>query len=91
MFLDKYNPEQFEIIGILQSSTDVQAGIPSLRRYDDFKELRSDGTYTGNNGRSCNGFPILVGKSDKGNFFYNEKTKEYVHCLYCRLLIKYNK
>ena len=26
-YLDKYNPEQFEIIGMLQSSTDEQADI----------------------------------------------------------------
>ena len=41
-YLDKYNPEQFEIIGMLQSSTDEQAGIPNLRFYNNFREMRQD-------------------------------------------------
>lgn len=45
-FLDKYNPEQFEILGLLQSSTDEQADIPNLRYYNDFKEMRQDMSFT---------------------------------------------
>ena len=90
-FLDKYNPEQFEIIGLLQSSTDEFAGIPNLRYYNDFKEMRQDMSYTGASGGKANGNPILKGKSQKGNFLYNETTKEFVHSLYARILIRRKK
>ena len=87
-FLDKYNPEQFEILGLLQSSTDEQAGTPNLRYYNDFKEMRQDMTYTGASGGKANGNPVVQGKSAKGNFLYNPITKEYVHSVYARILIK---
>ena len=87
-FLDNYNPDQFEILGLLQSSTDEQAGIPNLRYYGDFKEMRQDLTYTGASGNKANGNPVLSGKSARGNFLYNEQTKEYVHSVYARITIR---
>ncbi len=87
-FMDKFCPEQFEIIGLLQSSDEQLAGIPILRSYNDFKEMRQDMTYTGCSGGKANGNPVLKGKSAKGNFLYNEKTKEYVHSAYARILIR---
>ena len=87
-FLNKFCPEQFEIIGLLQSSTDEQAGTPNLRYYNEFKEMRQDMSYTGAGGGKANGNPVLKGKSEKGNFLYNEETCEYVHSVYARILIK---
>ena len=87
-FMDKYNPEQFEILGLLQSSTEEQAGIPILRTYNDFKEMRQDMSYTGASGSKANGNPVLAGKSEKGNFLFNEVTKEFVHSVYARIVIK---
>lgn len=87
-FLDRYNPEQFQIVGLLQSSTDEQAGIPNLRYYNDFKEMRQDMTYTGASGGKANGNPVVKGKASKGNFLYNPETGEYVHSVYARILIR---
>ena len=87
-FLDKYCPTQFEIVGLLQSSTDEQAGIPNLRYYNDFLEMRQNMSYTGSKGGKANGNPVLKGKSNKGNFLYNETTKEYVHSIYARIVIR---
>ena len=87
-FLDKFNPEQFEIIGLLQSSDEKLAGIPILKTYNEFKEMRQDMTFTGSSGAKANGNPVLRGKSRKGNFLYNFETKEYVHSAYARILIK---
>lgn len=87
-FLDKYNPEQFEIVGMLQSSTDEQAGIPNLRYYNDFKEMRQDMTFTGASGGKANGNPVVKGKPLKGNFLYNQATDEYVHSVYARIVIR---
>lgn len=80
--------KQFEIVGILQSSTDEEAGIPNLRKYNDFKEMRQDMTFTNCGGGKANGNPVLKGKSQKGNFLYNETTNEYVHSVYARIVIK---
>lgn len=90
-FLDKYSPEQFEIIGLLQSSTDEQAGIPNLRFYNEFREMKQDMTFTGASGGKANGNPVLKGKSRKGNFLFNEKTKEFVHSAYARIVIRRKK
>ena len=87
-FMDKYNPEQIKIIGLLQSSTDEQAGIPNLRYYNDFKEMRQNMTFTGANGKKANGNPIVKEKPQKGNFLYNPVTKEYVHSVYARIVIQ---
>lgn len=87
-YLSEHSPEQFEILGILQSSTEEQAGIPILREYNDFKEMRQDMTYTGASGVKANGNPVLKGKSDKGNFLYNPTTNEYVHSAYARIVIR---
>lgn len=87
-FLDKYNPEEFEIIGMLQSSTDEQAGIPNLRYYNDFKEMRQDMSFTGSSGGKANGNPVIKEKPQKGNFLYNPITEEYVHSVYARIVIR---
>lgn len=87
-FMDKYNPEQFEIVGLLQSSTDEQAGIPNLHYYNDFKEMRQDMSFTGASGGKANGNPVIKEKPVKGNFLYNPITKEYVHSLYARIVIR---
>lgn len=87
-FLDKYNPEQFEIIGLSNSSNNELAGIPNLRYYNDFLEMRQDMSYTGSKGSKINGSPVLSGKPIKGNFYYNPTTKEYVYSLYTRIFIR---
>ena len=87
-FLDKYNPEQFEILGLLQSSTDEQAGIPNIRYYNDFKEMRQDMSFTGSSGSKANGNPVVKEKPSKGNFLYNPLTNEYVHSVYARVVIR---
>ena len=87
-FLDKYNPEQFEILGLLQSSTDEQAGISNLRYYNEFKEMRQDMSFTGASGGKANGNPVIKEKPLKGNFLYNPITNEYVHSVYARIVIR---
>lgn len=39
-------------------------------------------------GGKANGNPVVQGKSVKGNFLYNPVTKEYVHSVYARVLIR---
>ena len=90
-FLDKHNPNQFEIIGLLNSSDIELAGISATREYNDFKEIRQDGTFTKASGIKTKGNPVLSGKSLKGNYYIHPKSKECVHSTYARILIKRRK
>lgn len=78
----------FRIIGLLNSSDEDLSGIKSTRTYDDFKEIRQDGTFTKASGRKANGNPVINGRSSSGNYYINEDTKECVFSTYARILIQ---
>ena len=58
-FLSKHSPEQFEIIGL---SMKDGFGLESHKFYDNYKEIRQDGSYTGSSGKKTNGNPMIAGK-----------------------------
>lgn len=82
-FLDKHNPDQFEILGF---SSLWDEGFKSHTFYSDFAEMRPDGTKTGMSGQKASGYPVLRGKSPKGNYLI--RGDEVVHTLYRRIFIK---
>ena len=82
-FLDKYNPKQFEILGFSSLWDD---GFKSHTFYSDFTEMRPDGTKTGMSGQKASGYPVLRGRSPKGNYLI--KGEEVVYILYRRIFIK---
>ena len=82
-FLDKYNPDQFEILGLSQK---VGYGLESNKFYDNYKEVRQDGVETGSSGKKTNGNPVMKGKPIKGNYYTDGKN--YVHSLYGRIFIR---
>ena len=82
-FLDKHNPEQFEILGFSSLWDD---GFKSHTFYGDYAEMRLDGTKTGMSGQKANGYPILRGRPRKGN--YLTRGDDVVHCLYRRIFIR---
>ncbi len=90
-FLDKYNPDQFEIVGLLNSSSEELAGIKCTKNYSNFKEIKQDLTFTGASGNKANGNPVLKGKPSKGNYYINTETGETVYSLYARILIRRKK
>ena len=81
--MDKYNPEQFEIVGL---SMKAGFGLKSFKRYDNYKEVKQDGSFTGSSGRKTNGNPMLKGKSPKGNYYIDEQGN-CSYSLYDRLFI----
>jgi hypothetical protein len=84
-FMDKYNPEQFEILGLSQK---VGFGLESNKNYNDYGETKPDGTKTGSSGRKTNGNPMLKGMpKKKGNNFY-VKGNKIVHSLFGRIFIR---
>ena len=84
-FLDKHNPEQFEIIGLVNGKDNL-AGIKTTRDYSAFSETRQDSTKTGASGKKINGNPVIKGRPTKGNYFIFGS--EVVYSAYARILIR---
>ena len=82
-FLDKYNPDQFEIVGVSYLWDD---GFKSHTFYDDYVETGPDGTKTGMSGQKANAYPVLRGRSPKGNYLV--RGDDVVHVLYKRIFVK---
>jgi len=85
-FLDKYSPEQFEILGSTQRGCHEQ--VPDLKKYDNYIEMRQDGTPTGSSGGKTNENPNLEGNDGKKNYFIN-KDGHVVQSAYSRIFIKH--
>ena len=82
-FMDKYNPDQFDIVGL---SMKAGFGLESNKFYDSYKEVKQDGTPTGSSGKKTNGNPMLVGKPKKGNYYLDEYGNA-AYSLYDRLFV----
>lgn len=87
-FLDKYNPDQFEILGATQRGCHDE--VPDIKKYDDYWEVRQDGTKTGSSGGKTNENANLVENDGKKNYFIN-KNGRIVQSAYQRIFIKMNK
>ena len=86
-FLEKFCPEQFEIVGATQRG--CHELVPELKTYDEFKEINyKTGKPTGSSGNKTNGNGNLPGIKEKNNYFLNEKTGEIVHSNFSRIFIK---
>ena len=51
--------------------------------------MKQNMEYTGQCGSKANGNPVISGKSKSGNFLYNQKTGEFVHSVYARVVIRF--
>lgn len=83
-FLDKYCPDQFEIVGLVNSSCGYEAGF--TKDYSDWKEMK-DGIPTGCSGKKTIGNPMLLGMPKKGCYYMNDKG-ETIYSAYARILIR---
>lgn len=87
-FLDKYNPDQFEILGSTQRGCHDR--VPDIKKYDVYKEMRPDGSPTRSSGGKTNENPNLEGNDGKKNYFINEEG-HIVQSAYSRIFIKHRK
>jgi len=87
-FLDKYNPEQFEILGATQRGCHDQ--VPDTKKYDDYWEVKQNGEKTGSSGGKTNENTNLVGNDGKKNYFINKEGR-IVQSTYQRIFIKHKK
>jgi hypothetical protein len=87
-FLDKYSPEQFEILGATQRGCHDE--VPDTKKYDDYWEVRPDGQKTGASGGKTNENANLVGNDGKKNYFIN-KDGRIIQSAYQRIFIRHRK
>ena len=87
-FLDKYSPEQFEILGATQRG--CHAEVPDTKKYDTYWEVRPDGTKTGSSGGKTNENANLVGNDGKKNYF-TDKNGRVIQSAYQRIFIRHRK
>jgi len=85
-FLDKYCPEQFEILGLSQIG--CHPGIPDTKRYNDYQEItRATDKPTGSSGGKTNENAVLKGKGDKKTYYLGPNG-EVVYSQYKRIFIR---
>lgn len=84
-FLDKYNPEQFEIIGETQRGCHDES--LETKKYDEYWEMKPNGERTGSSGSKTNGNPNLARNDGKHNYFINSEGHIVQSC-YQRILIR---
>lgn len=85
-FLDKFNPEQFEILGLTQIG--CHDLVPDTKKYGDYKEmLTASDTPTGASGNKTNENAVLFGKGKKKTYYINTEGRV-VHSEYKRIFIR---
>jgi hypothetical protein len=84
-FLDKYNPDQFEILGATQRG--CHKDVIDTRKYDDYWEVRQNGIRTGSSGGKTNENANLLGNDGKKNYFINNEGR-IIQSVYQRIFIK---
>ncbi len=87
-FLDKYNPDQFKILGITQRGCHDE--VPDTIKYDDYWEVKQNGQKTGSSGGKTNENANMLGNDGKKNYFINKKGR-IIQSKYLRIFIKHSK
>ncbi len=84
-FLDKYCPEQFEILGATQRG--CHDDVPDIKKYDDYWEMTQLGKPTGSSGNKTNENANLQQNDGKKNYFIN-KQGYIIQSAYQRIFIR---
>ena len=85
-FLDKYCPEQFEILGATQRGCHDE--VPDTKKYDDYWEVRQNGQKTGSSGGKTNENANLVANDGRKNYFINDEGR-IIQSAYQRIFIRH--
>ena len=87
-FLEKYNPEQFIILGATQRGCHDE--VPDTKKYDDYWEVKPNGEKTGSSGSKTNENANLVQNDGKHNYFTNADGIT-IQSAYQRIFIKFKR
>lgn len=86
-FLDKYNPEQFEIVGMTQRSCHDE--LPDTKKYENYVQMNKNESIEGSNGRKIDESPVIEGKISGKTFYKNLENNHEVSSLYMRIFLKF--
>ena len=85
-FMDKYCPDQFEILGATQRG--CHDAVPDTKKYDDYKEINyKTGKPTGSSGSKTNENTNLKMNDGKKNYFINA-SGDIIQSTYQRIFIR---
>ncbi len=85
-FLDKYSPEQFEILGWTRGAIEFEAH--PTKRYVNAKQMKPNGTIS--NGGKVNTGPNIIRKTKPEKTYYvADNADGYIEQLYMRILIRH--
>ena len=84
-FLNRYNPDQFEILGCTQRG--CHDLVPDTKKYNNYVEMKQDGTRTGSTGNKTNENGNLEMNDGKHNYFINNDG-HIVQSTYSRIFIR---
>jgi hypothetical protein len=87
-FLSKHSLDQFEILGATQRGCHDE--VPDTKKYDDYWEMRQDGTKTGSSGGKTNENANLLTNDGRKNYFIN-KDGRIIQSAYQRIFIRHKK
>lgn len=87
-FLDKYSPDQFEILGATQRGCHDE--VPDTKKYDDYWEVKQNGEPTGSSGGKTNENANLLGNDGKKNYFINKEGR-IIQSAYQRIFIRHRR
>ena len=87
-FLNKYSPEQFEILGATQRGCHDE--VPDTKKYDEYWEVKPSGEPTGSSGGKTNENANLVGNDGRKNYFIN-KEGHVIQSAYQRIFIRHRR
>ena len=87
-FLEKFCPEQFEIVAATQTGCHPDSMV--LKKYRDYKGYYADGRSNGRNGSTCGNNPMIA-KNDGKHAYYMNDEGLIVQSANGRILIKYKK
>lgn len=87
-FLDKYSPEQFQILGATQRGCHDE--VPDTKKYDEYWEMKQNGEKTGSSGGKTNENANLLGNDGKKNYFINAEGR-IIQSAYQRIFIKHRR
>lgn len=84
-FIDKYNPDQFEILGMTSWRDEFDA-IPN-KRYQNPKQINKDGSIT-NGSKANTRATLLLDKKPDGIYYVADNAEWYLSILYARIIIR---
>jgi hypothetical protein len=87
-FLDKYNPNQFEILGITSGRDEFEA--TPIKRYKNPKQINQDGSIS-NGSKANTRATLLWSKRPDGIYYTADNADGYLSILYARIVIRNKK